>query len=310
MRYFYSAGTIFTLLDSDSHFTCFRVSHRTLAIMESASTLLAGTDPHHSITLRLSPTITQLTSYTPYGFSSACAVDLAGFNGTKYDATSGCYLLGNGYRAYSPTLMRFLSADNLSPFKAGGLNAYNFVGDDPINYQDNSGHVKTLLYKGLGQRIAPDAMIFRKRDSSGMKQLILDAHGDGNYVYIDDTPLTPQQLITRLKDSGVYPHNYAHLSLCSCNTAQVDNGKISYAQAISDLLSIPVEGYEGNVRAFLTETPDPSLPAGLTRIEHRIFTENPSNPGEPGYSTFSYKPKTFYPSQRADGIRKNDAPNQ
>jgi len=54
---------------------------------------------------------------------------------------TGCYLLGNGYRAYSPVLMRFLSTDDLSPFGEGDANAYAYCQNDPVNSVDPSGHM-------------------------------------------------------------------------------------------------------------------------------------------------------------------------
>lgn len=51
------------------------------------------------------------------------------------------YLLGNGYRAYNPALMRFNSPDNQSPFGEGGLNAYAYCAGDPVNSVDPSGHM-------------------------------------------------------------------------------------------------------------------------------------------------------------------------
>ncbi len=36
-------------------------------------------------------------------------------------------MLGNGYRAYSPVLMRFNSPDSWSPFGEGGVNAYAYI---------------------------------------------------------------------------------------------------------------------------------------------------------------------------------------
>jgi hypothetical protein len=49
-------------------------------------------------------------------------------------------LLGNGYRAYNPTLMRFHSPDSWSPFGGGGLNAYTYCVGDPVNFSDPTGH--------------------------------------------------------------------------------------------------------------------------------------------------------------------------
>jgi hypothetical protein len=49
-------------------------------------------------------------------------------------------LLGNGYRAYNPRLMRFHSPDSWSPFGGGGLNAYMYCVGDPVNRSDPTGH--------------------------------------------------------------------------------------------------------------------------------------------------------------------------
>lgn len=66
---------------------------------------------------------------------------MLGFNGQYRDPLSGNYLLGNGYRPYCPVLMRFLSADSLSPFSYGGINAYAYCKNDPVNQTDPSGAV-------------------------------------------------------------------------------------------------------------------------------------------------------------------------
>ncbi|MBO9549825.1 RHS repeat-associated core domain-containing protein [Pseudomonas sp.] len=63
-----------------------------------------------------------------------------GYNGEALEADSGWYLLGNGYRAYNPVLMRFHSPDALSPFDDGGLNCYAYCLGNPINLRDPTGH--------------------------------------------------------------------------------------------------------------------------------------------------------------------------
>ncbi len=63
-----------------------------------------------------------------------------GYNGEAHELRSRWQLLGAGYRAYNPVLMRFHSADTLSPFGRGGFNAYAYCSNDPVNRVDPSGH--------------------------------------------------------------------------------------------------------------------------------------------------------------------------
>lgn len=89
----------------------------------------------------------QQHSYAPYGHNVLLdqAYSLLGFNGELRQYLTGHYLLGNGYRPYSPALRRFCSTDNLSPFGAGGVNAYAYCAGDPVNRTDPTGH---MFYSG------------------------------------------------------------------------------------------------------------------------------------------------------------------
>ncbi|WP_144964723.1 RHS repeat-associated core domain-containing protein [Pseudomonas sp. DE0010] len=78
------------------------------------------------------------SAYTPYGFSPASASVPIAFAGEPYDVSSRGYLLGNGYRLYLPSIMRFASPDNISPFTV--ISSYSYCGGDPANYNDPSGH--------------------------------------------------------------------------------------------------------------------------------------------------------------------------
>lgn len=81
-------------------------------------------------------------AYTPYGRrpGESKSNNPFAFNGEQLDTTTGCYLLGNGYRLFSSILRRFFSPDNLSPFEEGGLNAYAYCVGDPVNRSDPTGH--------------------------------------------------------------------------------------------------------------------------------------------------------------------------
>jgi RHS repeat-associated protein len=121
--------------------------------------------------------------YSAYGYEVLVArQSLIGFNGNQRDVVSGCDLLGNGVRAYSPVLMRFCSPDTLSPFSAGGINAYIYCGGDPINFVDSDGHTKNpplpspWTYPRRGeitrpQRSRPIAVLRQSVGQAGTSQL-------------------------------------------------------------------------------------------------------------------------------------------
>ncbi|WP_082378011.1 RHS repeat-associated core domain-containing protein [Pseudomonas sp. RIT-PI-q] len=81
-------------------------------------------------------------AYSPYGYRplEGGLLSLLGFNGERPDPVTGHYVLGNGYRAFNPVLMRFNSPDSWSPFGKGGVNAYAYCGGDPFNRGDETGH--------------------------------------------------------------------------------------------------------------------------------------------------------------------------
>jgi RHS repeat-associated protein len=83
----------------------------------------------------------QALTYTPFGHAPESAPQTMGFTGQVKEPASGYYLLGNGYRPYSPSLIRFTAADELSPFDRGGLNSYAYCTADPINHDDPSGQM-------------------------------------------------------------------------------------------------------------------------------------------------------------------------
>lgn len=77
--------------------------------------------------------------FTAYGASHGLLGSRLAFCGEHCDPVTGHYLLGNGHRTYNPIIMRFQSADALSPFAVGGINAYAYCSSDPVNRVDRNG---------------------------------------------------------------------------------------------------------------------------------------------------------------------------
>lgn len=112
-------------------------------------TLLLATDNKNSVLAAVARCKHHPIAYSAYGKQSAQQEIAArlGFNGELREAHIGWYLLGNGYRAYNPTLMRFHSPDSWSPFGRGGLNAYMYCVGDPVNASDPTGHMPLNPFK-------------------------------------------------------------------------------------------------------------------------------------------------------------------
>lgn len=155
---YYHAGRVANEVSGENSSSVVRhggalVGQRQLGL--NASAQLFGTDQQQSVLATLGKEHLTDCAYSPYGHRPADGglFSLAGFNGEQLDPVTGLYLLGNGYRAYSPTLMRFLSPDSMSPFGAGGLNAYSYCLGDPVNRVDPTGHVSWQSILGIGLSI-------------------------------------------------------------------------------------------------------------------------------------------------------------
>lgn len=118
-------------------------------------TLLLATDRQNSVLTELESGDLAKVRYSAYGQRSAelHPTTSMAFNGEFREPDTGWYLLGNGYRAYNPVLMRFHSPDSLSPFGEGGLNSYAYCVGDPVNHSDPTGHFAwSLLFRAMASR--------------------------------------------------------------------------------------------------------------------------------------------------------------
>lgn len=141
-------------------------------------TYLLNTDPQQSVLGRLPGAV---LAYAPYGALGIVTTSVVGFCGQHRDPLTANYLLGNGHRCYSPTLMRFLSPDHLSPFLRGGVNAYSYCSGDPVNRVDPSGQwsFKKLLIAGEVTYGVSGALGVANVTAAGMGSIL------------DDIPLLP-----------------------------------------------------------------------------------------------------------------------
>jgi RHS repeat-associated protein len=155
---FYQKTRLATEIQGQMQRTIFQHDDGLLAQQQSGEGLLTTTllltDQQRSVLRTVNPQDDQLMAYTAYGHRRAenGLTSLLGFNGERSDPMTGHYLLGNGYRAFNPVLMRFNSPDSLSPFGRGGLNGYAYCVGDPVNYSDPTGGTP-MFFKSLLRRV-------------------------------------------------------------------------------------------------------------------------------------------------------------
>jgi len=142
LKLFYKGGKLSVLHTSDAHHTVMSVNNQNLCETNSktAQTRLLATDAQDSTVIIESKKQTSI-AYDPYGNDSCPPADplLSRYTGQNWLPSAIGYLLGNGHRLFNPGLMRFHSADSLSPFGKGGLNTYAYCSNDPVNRSDPSG---------------------------------------------------------------------------------------------------------------------------------------------------------------------------
>ena len=158
LKLFYKGSKLSTVYSSSAHFTVVSANRQNLCetTSQTAQTQLLATDAQASTVTTHAENQTAI-AYSPYGSDNAPANHpiLSRFTGQTWVPSAIGYLLGNGHRLFNPDLMRFHSADRLSPFGKGGLNAYAYCGNDPINRTDPSGR---SFIKRLGRGYSYDVL--------------------------------------------------------------------------------------------------------------------------------------------------------
>ena len=175
VRRFYLKDRTCSELQGTSGRSIAQAEHWLLAVIATDAAgnqnALLATDQSHSVLHSLNDQQRHTCAYPPYGTSAKTAQPvLTGYTGQIPDPVTGHFLLGNGYRAFNPVLMRFNSPDTVSPFDEGGLNAYAYCKGDPINSIDQDGHMSfrlaALFVKAVGRFRAPTRSVVRKAVAS------------------------------------------------------------------------------------------------------------------------------------------------
>ena len=156
-QFFYNRERLITEKEGGVSRSLMHVNNQLLAQTyvdnQSCEKTLLSANRQSSVLHSVSALKVHTQAFTPFGYhhTPEAMSGLPGFNGERPDPLTGHYHLGKGHRAYNPYLMRFNSPDQLSPFDAGGLNAYAYCTGDPVNRSDPSGRASDndILLAGL-----------------------------------------------------------------------------------------------------------------------------------------------------------------
>jgi len=149
-KLFYKGSKLHALLTSSTQHRIVSANDLNLGETDqpAAQARLLATDGQNS-TISVGSNEQALIAYSPFGMDNCPPASpvLCRYTGQRRSAATIGYMLGNGHRLFSPETMRFNSPDNLSPFASGGLNAYAYCGNDPINRTDPSGKSFRSIFK-------------------------------------------------------------------------------------------------------------------------------------------------------------------
>ena len=291
IRRFYLNGRLATEIQGEVQSSIMQHEDQLLAHQHcqngTAETRLLATDQQRSVLSALKTNLPCPQSYTPYGHRPLGngLLSLLGFNGEWPDPVTGHYLLGNGYRAFNPVLMRFNSPDSWSPFGKGGVNTYAYCQGDPLNLTDPTGHIGESIMNLLSSAfsrlssaarraidVTPTPTFIHKANRGFMEnirplnkdlythtdlyknktRLNISTHGTlstsdtSSVVFSNNKPINAEQLISTLKKNGIDPSKFDELRLISCFSA---DGTNSLIKQLSNLTKKNVKGYSGKVNS-------------------------------------------------------------
>ena len=264
MQIFYCIHTPSTFLLASMDESIFRGNEYNLLLKDRYNNRrLLGVDIFNSQLINTCPGHIAPYCYSAFGFSNSSSNEW-GFKGERKDSASNGYLLGNGRRLYSPSLMRFLSPDSLSPFSKGGINHYAFALNDPINSSDPSGlfsiNIMKFLLKPITKKIYTGKILWKEdgvtaysgpaRKDGNLSTLYISSHGSPGVVVGNEFYYSALAIYNRLEQAGVeMKHRQTHFLTCS-SSAPGSPGGFSLAEDMSKLTGAQSSGYHTGVRVY------------------------------------------------------------
>lgn len=277
------------------------VSESMLMATQNDRSVLAGVEASNCIAF----------AYSPFGHRVNNPLNsLLGFNGERPDPVTGHYLLGNGYRAFNPILMRFNSPDSLSPFGDGGLNCYAYCLGDPVNKVDPTGHsslyrMLSLIPEFAGLRaparsithytmIVDGVIAFSEQTRKGSK-LVIMGHGlPGRILGANKTSFNARALNMHLENNKIFASEFDRIQIVACRSADTAGQSPSFAESFSQIVGRPVKGYHGKIKATSSLKVIANKPFKFSiRKDRSAFMR-----ADMERFDYQYKPETFHPESK------------
>jgi RHS repeat-associated protein len=317
---FYCKSRLATEIKGATGFSVFQNNDLLLAQRKNQggaieSTLLA-TDLQRSVLHTLAADQQQHPiAYSPYGHRQAESglTSLLGFNGEPPDLVTGHYLLGNGYRAFNPVLMRFNSPDSLSPFGKGGLNPYAYCLWDPINNADPGGHFPISFWRSLNAHKIISNNFFKSKLNSKLSKSIDKMLTTHNNYRNANTDLRNAAFI---EDSGgkLFPYGHPHLkgtpSLKELSAANLTEGQQlqlpqHFEKEMVDRIITANKYYKNKeLNNLFVEISDNNRTTNITGYNHPTLKKIASGKGPLPQDTTLEQAKSYYIKMKS--IRSHD----
>lgn len=234
--------------------------------------LLLQTDSPNSILGRKHQVALQPTAYSPYGCSSAGSQQASpAFNGQWVDPLLKGYMLGNGYRLYSTALMRFCSADFISPFGGGGINTYAYCKNDPINHADPTGHIAQSGAIGPLDALASKLLLpskYSKSNKSILHALMNDSELRIHGHYFDKDSKNPEWFRMKAMESK----NGIEIKYVTAQTQAVAIDRVVLGKS-----KLPAGRYMGDISVMISSINHGERPRGFSTLKSHLPELNSFN---------------------------------